>query len=73
MQTAPLSVAAPTHWRDTSAPSPSLSAGPLLNGKESVVFSRTLVQVQDAGGNTIVNAKVGGVSGSASHNDLYIG
>ncbi len=45
----------------------------VLDGKESVVFSRTFVQVKEAGGDTIVNAKVGARLGYGAHNDLYIG
>jgi hypothetical protein len=45
----------------------------VLNGKESVVFSRTHVQVQEAGGDTIVNAKVGARLWFGPHNDLYVG
>jgi hypothetical protein len=45
----------------------------VLNGKESVVFGPRLVQVQEAGGDTIVNAKVGARFWFGSHNDLYVG
>jgi hypothetical protein len=45
----------------------------VLDGKESVVFSPTFVQVKEAGGDTIVNAKVGARFGYGPHNDLYVG
>jgi hypothetical protein len=45
----------------------------VLDGKESVVFSRTSVQIKEAGGDTIVNAKVGARIWFGQHNDLYVG
>ncbi len=45
----------------------------VLDGKESVVFSPTAVQVQEAGGDTIVNAKIGARLWCGAHNDLYVG
>lgn len=45
----------------------------VLNGKESVVFSRSFVQVQEAGGDTIINAKVGARMWFGPHNDVYVG
>jgi hypothetical protein len=45
----------------------------VLDGKESVVFSPTMVQVKEAGGDTIINAKAGVRLFCGDHSDFYVG
>jgi len=45
----------------------------VLDGKESVVFIPTFVQVKETGGDTIVNAKAGVQFSCGVYDHLYIG